>query len=100
MRKFTVKAYHAVIKDCQSGVEYAVDIGVVERGIPLDAYWDSWIDSRIYFNMGQDELDALELGDEIAEGDILMEIDRNPSIWEAEYDPKEYNQQTEEIQNA
>ena len=100
MRKFTVKAYHSVVKDSQSGEEYAVDIGVVERGIPLDAYWDSWIDPRIYFNMGQDELDALEIGDEIAEGDILMEIDRNPSVWEAEYDPKEYNQQTEEIQNA
>lgn len=93
MRKFTVKAYHAVVKDSQSGEEYAVDIGVIERGIPLDAYWDSWIDPRIYFNMGQDELDALEIGDEIAEGDILMEIDREPSIWEAEYDPKEYNEE-------
>lgn len=99
MRKFTVKAYHAVIRDWD-GEEYAVDIGVVERGIPLEAYWDSWIDPRIYFNMGQDELDALQIGDEIAEGDILMEIDRNPSVWDAEYDPKEYNQQTEEIENA
>ena len=39
------------------------------------------------------EIDSLKIGDEIAEGDILVEIDRNPSIWEAEYDPAEYNQE-------
>ena len=91
MVKFCVKAYHAVIKDCD-GNEFAVDIGVVDRGVPLDAYWNSWIDPRIYFNMGQDELDSLKIGDEVAEGDILVEIDKeNPSIWEAEYNPEEYN---------
>lgn len=93
MKKFTVKAYHAVIKDWHDGVEYAVDIGVVEPGVPFEAYWDSWIDPRMYFNMTQAELDALEPGDEVAEGDILVEIDREPSIWEAEYDPEEFNEE-------
>lgn len=90
MRKFTVHAYHAVIKDCE-GVEYAVDIGVMQtKGVPFEAYWDSWIDSRIYFDMYQDDFDALQIGDEVAEGDILMEIDRNPSVWDAEYEESEY----------
>ena len=92
MRKFEVKVYHAVIKDFHDGVEYAVDIGVVEKGVPFEAYWDSWIDPRMYFNMSQTELDALEVGDEVAEGDTLMEIDKeDPSIWEAEYDPAKFN---------
>lgn len=95
MRKYEVKVYHAVIK-MDGEEEYAVDIGVVEKGIPFEAYWDSWIDPRMYFNMTAQELDEVEVGDEIAEGDILVEIDKeNPSIWEAEYDPAEYNEEEE-----
>jgi hypothetical protein len=92
MKKFTVKVYHSVVK-MDDGEEYAVDIGVVEKGIPFEAYWESWIDPRIYFNLTAKELDELQIGDELSEGDYLMEIDKdNPSIWEAEYDPDEYEE--------
>ena len=95
MRKFDVRVFSAVIKNLDDGVEYAVDIGVVEKGVPFEAYWDSWIDDRIYFTMTAKEINDLNVGDEISEGDILVEIDRNPSIWEAEYDPANYNNQEE-----
>ena len=95
MKKYEVKVYSAVIKG-DDGEEMAVDIGVVDVGVPFEAYWDSWIDPRMYFNMTAQELHELAVGDEIAEGDILIEIDKdNPSIWEAEYDPDEYNEEQE-----
>jgi hypothetical protein len=93
MKKYEVKVYHSVVKG-YDGVEYAVDIGVVDVGVPFEAYWDSWIDPRMYFNMTAQELHELSVGDEVCDGDILVEIDKdNPSIWEAEYDPDEYNEE-------
>ena len=89
MADFIVKSYDCVIR-CEDGEEYAVNIGVVQEGTPMEAYWDSWIDPRMYFNMSQEELDDLTVGDEIAEGDILVFIDREPSIMEATYDPDRY----------
>ena len=92
MREFYVSVYQAVIRNDQ-GEEMDVDIGVVEKGVPFEAYWDSWIDERIYFNMTQQELDSLEVGDEIAEGDTLVEISREYRILKAEYDPAKYNEE-------
>ena len=93
MKTFTVKKYDAVIR-MEDGEEYAVDLGVVESGVPFEAYWESWIDPRIYFNLTAKELDELQVGDELAEGDILVEIDKEcHSILEAEYDPEEYEEQ-------
>jgi hypothetical protein len=90
MTDFSVKVYHAVVK-MEDGEEYAVDLGVVDKGVPFEAYWDSWIDQRIYFNLTAQELEDLKAGDELSEGDIVMEIDKvNPSIWEAVYDPDRY----------
>jgi hypothetical protein len=95
MKKYEVKVYHAVIRG-EDGVEYAVDIGVVQSGVPFDAYWDSWIDPRIYFNVTAQEMEALEVGSQVADGDTLVEIDKaNPSIWEAEYDEDAYSQSME-----
>jgi len=94
MKKYKVKVYSAVVKE-DDGEEMAVDIGVVDVGVPFEAYWDSWIDPRIYFNMSQSELDAVQIGDEIADA-TLMEIDKeNPSILEAEYDEDAYSQSME-----
>jgi hypothetical protein len=93
MKKYEVKVYHAVIK-ADDGVEYAVNIGVVESGVPYEAYWDGWIDPRMYFNMSAQEMSDLSVGDVVADGDILVEVDKdNPSIWEAEYDPAEYSEE-------
>jgi hypothetical protein len=93
MKKYEVKVYSAVLKG-DDGQEMAVDIGVVDVGVPFEAYWDSWIDSHMYFNMTAQELEELSVGDEVIDGDILVEIDKdNPSIWEAEYDPDEYNEE-------
>lgn len=89
MKKFTVKAYHAVV--LVEGVEYAVDIGIVEKGVPFEAFYDSWIDPRIYYTIEEHELDDLKAGYQLANDDSLVEIDKDhPSIWEAEYDPEEY----------
>jgi hypothetical protein len=93
MKKYEVKVYSAVVKG-DDGEDFAVDIGVVDVGVPFEAYWDSWIDPRIYFNMTAQELEELSVGDEVSDGDILVEIDKvNPSIWEAEYDPEEFNEE-------
>ena len=43
--------------------------------------------------MTREEFDALESGDQVAEGDTLVEIDNEYSIWEAEYDPEKYNEE-------
>jgi hypothetical protein len=91
MKTMTLKSYDAVIR-CEDGEEYAVNIGVLDEETPCEAYWDSWIDPRIYFNLSAAELDALAVGDEIAEGDILIFIDKEPSIMTAEYDPLEYEE--------
>lgn len=91
MKKFTVKAYHSVV--LIDGEEYAVDIGIVEKGVPFEAYFESWIDPRIYYTIEEHELDELKAGYELFDGDRLVEIDKDhPSIWEAEYDPEEYEE--------
>jgi hypothetical protein len=93
MKKYEVKVYSAVVKG-DDGEDFAVDIGVVDVGVPFEAYWDSWIDPRIYFNVTAQELEEMSVGDEVSDGDILVEIDKaNPSIWEAEYDPEEFNEE-------
>jgi hypothetical protein len=93
MKKYQVKVYSAVIKG-DDGEDLAVDIGVVDVGVPYQAYWDSWIDPRIFFNMTAQEIEEISVGDEVCDGDLLVEIDKdNPSIWEAEYDPDEYNEE-------
>jgi hypothetical protein len=94
MRKYEVCVYRALIRQ-EDGSEVDVDIGVVEKGVPFEAYWDSWIDERIYFTMTRADLEALEIGDELAEGDTLVEIDTEYSIWEAEYDEDAYCQSME-----
>jgi hypothetical protein len=44
--------------------------------------------------MTAQELEELSVGDEVSDGDILVEIDKvNPSIWEAEYDPEKFNEE-------
>ena len=93
MKKYEVKVYSAVIKD-DGKEEMAVDIGVVDVGVPFEAYWDSWIDPRIYFTMTAEELEEVSVGEVVFDGDTLVEIDKlNPSVWEAEYDPDEYNEE-------
>ena len=90
--EYEVKVYPATIKS--EGIEMDVYIGVVQSGVSFEAYWDSWIDQKIYFNMSAQELAEVAVGDEIAEGDILLKIDKvDPSIWVAEYDPAEYNKE-------
>lgn len=92
MKKYEVCVYRALIRR-DEGMEIDVSIGVVEKGVPFEAYWDSWIDEKIYFTMTREEFDALESGDQVAEGDTLVEIDNEYSIWEAEYDPEQYNEE-------
>jgi hypothetical protein len=95
MKKYEVKVYSAVVKG-DDGIEMAVDIGVVDVGVPYEAYWDSWIDPRIYFTMTAEELEEVSVGEVVFDGDILVEIDKvNPSIWEAEYDEDAYSQSME-----
>ncbi len=90
MKTFTVKAYPAVI--LSEGTEYAVDIGVVERGTPFDAYFESWIDPRIYYTVEDHELPELGAGYGLDDGVTLVSIDTTePSIMQAEYDPAEYD---------
>lgn len=92
MRKFEVCVHRAVIRQ-EDGSEVDVDIGIVEKGVPFEAYWDSWIDERIYFNLTRADFEALEIGDELSEGDTLVELDTEYSIWEAEYDPEKYTEE-------
>jgi hypothetical protein len=93
MKKYEVKVYSAVVRG-DDGSECSVDIGVVDVGVPFEAYWDSWIDPRIYFTMTAQELEEASVGDLVFDGDFLVEIDKlNPSVWEAEYDPDEYNEE-------
>ena len=95
MKKYEVKVYSAVVKG-DDGEEMAVDIGVVDVGVPYEAYWDSWIDPRIYFTMTAEELEEVSVGEVVFDGDTLVEIDKaNPSIWEAEYDEDAYSQSME-----
>ena len=94
MKKYEVCVYRALIRR-DEGMEIDVSIGVVEKGVPFEAYWDSWIDEKIYFTMTREEFDALESGDQVAEGDTLVEIDNEYSIWEAEYDEDAYSQSME-----
>lgn len=95
MRKFEAKVYPALIKT-MDGDEMDVEIAVVEKGVPFEAYWNSWIDEKTYFTLTAEELEELQVGDELSEGDYLISIDKvDPSIWEAEYDPAEYNEEEE-----
>ena len=90
MKTFKVKAYDAVI--LTEGEEYDVQIGVVEAGTPIEAYLDSWIDPRIYYTVEAHELPELKAGYGLDDGTTLVSIDTTePTIYEAEYDPTEYD---------
>jgi hypothetical protein len=89
MKKFTVKVYPAVV--LMEGVEYSVDIGIVDKGVPFEAFYDSWIDPRIYYTIEDHELDDLKAGYQLSSDDCLVSIDKeDPLIWEGEYDPDDY----------
>ena len=92
MRKFQVCVHRAVIR-LEDGSEVGVDLGGRRIIKPFEAYWDSWIDERIYFNLTRADFEALQIGDELSEGDTLIELDTEYSIWEAEYDPERYTEE-------
>lgn len=89
MNTFTVKAYPAII--LSEGTEYQVNIGVVEKGVPFEAYFDSWIDPTIYYTVEDHELPELKAGYELDSGTTLVSIDLvDPAILEDAYDPTQY----------
>lgn len=88
MKTMTVKAYSAIVLD--NGAEYAVQIGVLDNDTPELAYWDSWIDPEMYFNTSQAEIDAMKPGDIIFDDVVLVSIDPEPAIFEAEYNNEYY----------
>lgn len=98
MRKFTIKAYHAVISCDWLGEGSDVLLGVDEDA-PED-WWDKYgelydLDSKIYFYLTTQEMADLKVGDVLNDGDdfTIVEIDKdNPRVFEIEYE--------EEVENA
>lgn len=91
MRKITIKAYDVVIQNEWYEDGAAVQLGVVEDGHPYDAHWDSWADEKIYFYLTPEEFAALAVGDVLNDGEdfTIVEIDREPTIYEFDYDPED-----------
>ena len=89
MRKLIIKGYDATIN--AEGEEYSVLIGVDEEGHPEEAYWDTWVDHKIYYFLTAQELEEIQAGDLLADEDFLVEIDKdNPHIFEVEYNEEEF----------
>lgn len=92
MQSMKIKAYEVVIQNEWYEDGANVLIGVVEDGHPEDAYWDCWADEKIYFYLTVEEMANLKVGDVLNDGEefTILEIDPEPSIYEIEYDEKEY----------
>lgn len=91
--KMQIKGYRAIISsDCYG--DGSVLIGVVEKGHPCDAYFDSDdADSEIYFYLSDEDMANLKVGDVLNDGEdfTIVEIDKDePFIFEVEYDEKEF----------
>ena len=91
MKTITVKAYNATILDLDSNTEYEVLIGVVPEDTETEAYWDSWLDQKIYFNMTIEDLNNAKAGDRLYEDIQLVSINKDEyTIMTAEYDETQY----------
>lgn len=94
MKTMKIQAYDVVIQNDWYEDGAAVLIGVAEEGHPDEAYWDSWADEKIYFFLTADEFAALKVGDVLNDGEdfTIVEIDRQPTTYEVEYDPADFEE--------
>jgi len=92
MRTMTIKAYNVFIKSEWYDEGADVLIGVAEEGHHEEAYWETYADDKIYFYITEQEMANLKAGDVLNDGEdfTILEIDPEPTIYEIEYDEKEY----------
>lgn len=91
MPKMTIKAYSVGIQNDWYEDGATVLIGVVEDGHPEDAYFDSWVDEKIYYYLTSEEMANLKVGDVLNDGEdfTITEIDPEPTLFEVEYELEE-----------
>ena len=92
MKTMQIKAYEVFIKSEWYEDGAFVLIGVADENHPYDCYWDSYADERIYFYLNAEEMANLKVGDVLNDGEdfTILEIDPEPTIYEIEYDEREY----------
>lgn len=77
MSTIKTKLYEVITK--YQGDTIANYIGVVEDGWD-DRLIDTATDNRVFFFLDQDEFDALTVGTDLTgDGDVVVEIEREPS---------------------
>ena len=77
MTTLTTNLYEVITE--HDGDTIANYIGVVEGGWD-DRIMDTDTDNRVFYFMDQDEFDALTVGTDLTgDGDVVIEIDREPS---------------------
>ena len=79
MKTFKVKLYSVVTYHKPTDWTSENLIGVVEGGWDDDLI-DTHLDRKVFYFMDQDEFDQLTVGTDITgDGDVVIEIDREPS---------------------
>ena len=92
MKTMQIKAYEVFIKSEWYEDGAFVLIGVADENHPYECSWDSYADERIYFQLNAEEMANLTVGEGLNDGEdfTILEIDPEPTIYEIEYDEKEY----------